>query len=299
VRMAFSAWEKGAKDLHIVPTGISYTAFDEMRSDVCVSYGKPLAINDYLDAYNELPSKAYRLMTRDLEAAMKAEMLIVDNEQADNLVVQMLEIGGNDFPKPRFPIFPKNDRFFRLEQRIARKVSALYTENREAFEALQQKTATYFEQLNALGTTDRAVRNCRKPNSLLILLLAFVAAFLGKLLHFPVKYFKKVATKMAQKDDSMFMTFWSGMTMGFYLVFGLLFLVIGGFLVGLPLALAFLVFLIFLTYWTGIILEIRQSEKENTALENLETEHAQAVAALIAQRVEIAEALRKLIAGKI
>jgi hypothetical protein len=49
---------------------------------------------------------------------------------------------------------------------------------------------------------------------------------------------------------------------------------------------------VFLTYWTGIILEIRKTDKANSDLENLNTQSPEKVKALEAGRLELSKWIR-------
>lgn len=293
VRMAFSAWEKGKTDISIVPTGINYTHFDKMRSDIFISYGKPIYINDYKAAFEENPAKAYRLANRDLLKAMRAEMIIIEDKTTENVAEKLLEIGRNDFPQPRFPIMSKDERFLRYEQRITRNVNQLFKNDKAAFANFELKIDTYFNQLKALKTTDKALVNYKKPNSFIALLLSPIAKLLSKVLHYPILKFKEKAIALAKNDATMLMTFWSGFGIGFYLVFGLSFMIIGSFIFGFVFTLGLLIILIFLTYWSGVILEIRKADIQNTALDELETTHLEQIESLKTMRLEFSKFIRQ------
>jgi 1-acyl-sn-glycerol-3-phosphate acyltransferase len=293
VRMAFSAWEKGKTEISIIPTGINYTHFDEMRSDIFISYGKPIYINDYKAAFEENPAKAYRLANADLSEAIQAEMIIIEDKMAENVAEKLLIIGRNDFPAPRFPIMSKDERFLRYEQRITRNVNQLFKNDKTAFANFEIKIDTYFDQLKTLNTKDKALMNYEKPNSFIVLLLAPIAKLLGMILHYPILKFKEKATALAKKDDTMLMTFWSGFGIGFYIAFGFLFTIVGSFFFGIVFTLGLLIILIFLTYWSGVILEIRKEDKENSALEAIEMKQSEQIANLKAMRLEFSKFIRK------
>lgn len=293
VRMAFSAWEKGKKDISIVPTGINYTHFDDMRSDIFISYGKPIYINDYKAAFEQNPAKAYRLANADLFKAIQAEMIIIKDKITENVAEKLLIIGRNDFPAPRFPIMSKDIRFLRYEQRITRNVNQLYKSDKVAFADFEKKINAYFNSLEALNTTDRALVNYKKPNSFMALLFAPIAKLLGKALHYPILYFQKKSIALAKKDATMLMTFWSGFSIGFYIAFGFLFMLIGSFVFGFLFTLGILIILIFLTYWSGVILEIRKADQQNTALDELETTQGEQLENLKTMRLEFSKFIRQ------
>jgi hypothetical protein len=185
-----------------------------------------------------------------------------------------------------------NPRRLPYEQRITRKVNRLEKMDSDGLEMLKNKANTYFETLKRLNTTDGAVKNYKQANSFIILLLAPLAKLLGVVLHAPLNYFEKMATKMTAKDESMFTTVWTGLTMGFYIVLGLLWVILGTAFLGLVVGVGSLVIFVFLTYWTGVILEIRKTDKANAHLENLNLQSPEKVKALEAMRLELSKWIR-------
>ncbi len=291
VRMAFNAWEQGA-DVYIVPTGINYTYHHNARTELFISYGKAMRIENYRAFFEENPKKAYRFANADLFKGIEAEMIIVDKTENEGLAEQMLIIGRNDFPENRFPIMSRNHRRLYYEKRITQKINDLEQNDPAGFEILKQQITQYSQGLADLQTSDKAVLEYEKANSFIVLLLAPIARILGVALHFPMRYFQARASKMTKNDPSMFMTMWSGLLMGFYLVFGFILMVLGTLTVGFLMALCFGIILVFLTYWSGVILEIRQEDKANTALESFYEKAPAKVEALKAMRLTLSKWIR-------
>jgi glycerol-3-phosphate O-acyltransferase / dihydroxyacetone phosphate acyltransferase len=288
VRMGFRAWEDGA-DVYIVPTGINYTYHCKQRSEVIISYGKPMRLEDYRASFNENPAKAYREANRDLFQRIQDELIIIDKTENEDITEQMLIVGRNDFPEPRFPIMAQNPRRLAYEQRITRKINTADTAD---LAILKEKANHYFESLKSLNTTDNAVKNYQQANSFIILLLAPLAKLLSLVLHLPINYLKKIASKLTIKDKSMFMTMWTGLTIAFYVVLGLLWGILGTAFLGLIMGIGTLIIFIFLTYWSGVILEIRQIDKANSDLENIAIQSPEKVKALEAMRLELSKWIR-------
>lgn len=288
VRMAFRAWEEG-EDVYVVPTGLNYTYYKGARSEVMISYQKPMRIEDYRASFEENPAKAYRLANRDLMNGIKGEMIVVEKPESEELTEQMLTIGRNDFPEKRFPVMSKNHRRLYYEQRIAGKINTIQKDNQPEFEELKQKASKYFDALKSLNTTDEAVVNYKKANSLIVLLLAPFARLLSHIFHFPMRYFKKMAAKMSTKDPSMYMTLWTALLMGGYLVFGLVWMIIGTLLIGFIMSFCIGLIIILITYWTGVILEKRREDKANGDLESVSIETPEKVKALETMRLELSK----------
>ena len=123
-RLAFGAYEaKKLADLAIVPVGVNYTDVWRFRSDVMVSFGDPLFIADYLDAYGENPRKTVTQLTRDLEKAMRREVVQIDRAEDERWANPLLDIAREGEGQEG-----ALDREF---ERIAR-INAMAPETREA-----------------------------------------------------------------------------------------------------------------------------------------------------------------------
>jgi hypothetical protein len=80
--------------------------------------------------------------------------------------------------------------------------------------------------------------------------------------------------------------------MGFYFVFGLVWLILGISFLGLVVGIGSLVIFVFLTYWSGVILENRKLDKANAFLEGVETKSPDKVKALEDMRLELSKWIR-------
>jgi 1-acyl-sn-glycerol-3-phosphate acyltransferase len=71
-RMAFAAEENAGftLGLKIVPTGLQYEDHQRFRSELLVSFGKPILVNNYRQVYENNPKEAYVQLIRDLHESM-------------------------------------------------------------------------------------------------------------------------------------------------------------------------------------------------------------------------------------
>lgn len=286
VRMAFSAWEKGA-DVHIIPIGVNYSKHDEARSDVMLSFGKPIQIEDYRSDFEEEPSKAYNNANHDLKIGIESKMTLIENPDNKEVIEQMLEIGRNDFQEKDIFIMSNNPERLNHEKEIANKINTLAKENKPQLDNLKIDANAYFNALKNEKTTDKALVNYKKSTNFIILLLAPLATVLGFVLHFPLRYFKSLAIKMTKKDTTMFITVWTGLLMAFYFVFGILWMIIGTFIIGFLNAFLVGIGIVFLTYTSGMILEKRNEDKAKTHLKKLAINSPEKIAALKKMRLAL------------
>src|SRR5216117_1858463 len=73
------AWEAAhSRTLTLLPVGLTFEARKSFRARVLVSFGPPLPLHAYVDAYRENPVKAVDALTRHLQEAMEAEVVNVE-----------------------------------------------------------------------------------------------------------------------------------------------------------------------------------------------------------------------------
>jgi glycerol-3-phosphate O-acyltransferase/dihydroxyacetone phosphate acyltransferase len=73
------AWEAAhPRTLTMLPVGLTFEARRAFRARVLVSFGTPLPLHAYADAYREDPVKAVDALTRHLQESMEAEVVNVE-----------------------------------------------------------------------------------------------------------------------------------------------------------------------------------------------------------------------------
>lgn len=286
VRMAFSAWEKGA-DVHIVPTGISYTKHDEARSEVMLSFGKPIQIENYRSQFEQNPTETYTSVNDDLKSAIESEIVFIENVDNEVIIEQLLEVGRNDFQEKGNFIMSNNPDRLIFEQQIANKINQLAKTDKAQLTTLKANSNAYFEALKKEKTTDNALMNYEKSTNFIIRLFAPFAMILGVILHFPLRYFKSLATRMTITDNTMFLTLWTGFLLGFYLVLGLILMIFGTITIGVLNAFLVGIGIVVLTYGSGLILEKYKVDKAKMDLKKLAIRSPEKIAVLKKMRLAL------------
>src|SRR5262249_4460280 len=73
------SWEAAhPRTLTMLPVGLTFQARKSFRARVLVSFGGPLPLHAYADAYREDPVKAVDALTHHLQTAMEAEVVNVE-----------------------------------------------------------------------------------------------------------------------------------------------------------------------------------------------------------------------------
>jgi len=164
ITLAYEAERPG--ELRLVPVGLTFDARKSFRGRVLVSFGPPVPVAPYRDAYRQDPVKAVEALTTAIQWAMEAEVVHVARIDAtqlvraveglyrDELARELAETGG----VPRGRIDP-----IRLSRSIVDAVSHFRARDPERVERLWQRIEGYRALLAEYHVKDEAVRARLEP----------------------------------------------------------------------------------------------------------------------------------------
>lgn len=251
-RIAFGSEEKNnfSLGLMIVPVGINYSATPwKFRTPVNIRFGKPFAVKDYEELYRRDKARAINQFTRDLEEKMKAQLLIIENKENDELVEQIEDV----FVEERAAADGKDPRNQRLTHdysvAIAEAVNAATVAAPEKVTSLREKSSAYFASLKKYRLRDWVLRD-RRPGlplgvDLFVFLLGFPFWLFGTITNFvpykiPWLVQKKVVKSIewsASVNGTMAVFLWQIYWLLQSLVIALVFrnwYILGGFMLAVP-----------------------------------------------------------------
>ena len=79
-------------DLIIVPVGLNYSNPKDFRTNVHVNFGDPIKVSAYQAAYKKDSFVTSKTLTRDIEASIKAQMLLIEKEEDDKVFEQIQSV---------------------------------------------------------------------------------------------------------------------------------------------------------------------------------------------------------------
>lgn len=217
-------------DIQIVPVGLNYGSDKAFRTHLSVNYGPPLSAQKHFDATEPLSAIAVRALTRDLEDAMRHQLLDLRHPAPyaeANAMRQALEIHHSGAKPARFGLSKKIcDHLVAQSEDETRRARLL--ELQEEHAALREKMG-----LKEAGLPAQSV-SAGQILSFLLLRLPFLLLLpMGMLLHAPMLIPASRSPRLVK--DPMFIAalrFISGMflTQILYLIyFVLAWIVIGSF----------------------------------------------------------------------
>jgi len=156
------AWEAAhPRTLAMVPVGLTFEARKSFRARVLVSFGAPLPLHAYADAYREDPVKAVDALTRHLQEAMEAEVVNVERID-DARLFQAIETLYRDVLARAVMdargVGPRGVDRVRLSRSIVEAIGWFKAREPERVEAIWQRIRTYRALLTQYHLRDETVR---------------------------------------------------------------------------------------------------------------------------------------------
>jgi hypothetical protein len=174
-RLAFGAEEKYGLDVNIVPVGINYTYPAKFREEVMINFSDPFSIKELKDIYQAQPAKALRVFNEKCDAALRKEVIIIEDPKDDWLAEQLLTLERNNVVLPFFQWFFKTDDRRIMEKNLADKINYLSKSGGDETENLKRKVIEYTEKLKSCGLKDENV--ARKLDLGFLRYLVIIAGF--------------------------------------------------------------------------------------------------------------------------
>lgn len=160
-RIAFEAenqcnFELGLK---IIPTGIDYSSYDNVRGRLTVSYADPITITDLKDLYRTDPQRAMRELNNRIRVNIEPHMIEIPWEDIYSTVMNLRIIYGARFRKRRN--LPGRTLFHKLDgdKEMIRMIASLRETQPETIASLNEKVTEYWQLLKKHNFRDHIVAN--------------------------------------------------------------------------------------------------------------------------------------------
>ena len=156
------AWEAAhSRTLTLLPVGLTFEARKSFRARVLVSFGPPLPLHAYVDAYRDDPAKAVDALTRHVQDAMEAEVVNVERID-DARLLQSIEglyrdVLARDVMEAR-GVGPREVDLVRLSRSIVEAIGWFKAREPERVETIWQRIRIYRALLAEYHLRDETVR---------------------------------------------------------------------------------------------------------------------------------------------
>ena len=154
-RIAFQAEETSgfSLDIKIVPVGINYSNYENIRSDLLVVFGDAFSVSEFYEVYQAHPAKAYNLIKAKLSERLKPLMVHIDSPFYD--VYDFLRKAYRNEACRQMQLNPLAlyDRF-KAEKDIIARLKRFETKEPEAMERLAAGVKEYDNLLKKMKLQD-------------------------------------------------------------------------------------------------------------------------------------------------
>ncbi len=207
VRIAMDAETQSdfSLDVQIIPVGIHYSAHTEAYSDVLVSYGEPIAVRDYQEAYEKNPMRTFVSLTNDLRVRMEKLMIHIPNQEYLDTIESLRKMFGESLAS-RQGIDPNNLKGrLHVDQGFIAAIETFIKEEPAKAEQLQNQLQAYQTALETERLSDDFLAKAAYPFSRLLmntlwLLLSLPVYIYGAINNLLLDYIPIRAAKVF-KDD--------------------------------------------------------------------------------------------------
>jgi hypothetical protein len=217
VRMGFGACEEmnWKEKVYIQAVGLNYTHAAKFDSELLISYGPHICLNDYKDQYEENPNKVVTDLTRELEGMMREQITHVEHKEWAHYLhegIMRLTRKGMNHENSDFSI-PLEERW-KYSRKLALWLNEQNVEDEE-LNSLRDDLKEYFADQRKSQLEENWVYEYTKKGKVsvlkdfLFILFGFPLALLG-FIHGAPAYFgiKPLVEKMFKRH-----VFWSGVKM--------------------------------------------------------------------------------------
>ena len=206
-RIAFQTEEANnfSLDTKIIPIGIDYSNFEDMRSTLLVMIGKPLPVSQFYELYKESSVKGINSLTTTLSEHIKPLIVHIESEEFYTLYNELRDIYKNRMCERL--TFPNCNQPYKLkaDQELIRVLSKFEEGHHKEMTQFQNLVVSYKKQLTKSGFTDEIIDKGNGNIFYMFLLSAFLVlssplslyGFINNLLPFrlPIKISKTLKDK--------------------------------------------------------------------------------------------------------
>jgi|ETNmetMinimDraft_13_1059891.scaffolds.fasta_scaffold07688_1 1-acyl-sn-glycerol-3-phosphate acyltransferase len=157
--MAFQAEEvnNSSLDVHIVPVGLDYENYHNVRSSLIVNFGEPIAVKEYIELYKENSAIAINEIKQRLSEHIKPLIVNIESENNYNLYNELRDIYRSRMARIlRIDTTDEKNRIY-IDQQLIERVSNYEKQNPGRFEDHQQTVNRFIKLRDKFGFNNRIV----------------------------------------------------------------------------------------------------------------------------------------------
>jgi 1-acyl-sn-glycerol-3-phosphate acyltransferase len=216
VRIGFGALEymNWKKKVYIQPLGVNYADPNVLGSDVVISNGERICLNDFRAEYEENPFKVVNDLTKRVELEMQAQLTDVRNIDWTDFHEQVMRLtkkGMNAVDSDKsIPLLKR----WEYSKQLADWMNNLELDSEEELKGLKNRLQNYFDKLDKEGVSENELTTLhegqfRPLNDIVFFIFTFPLMVVGLLHHYvPYIWVKSFVEKSFKRS-----VFWGSVKM--------------------------------------------------------------------------------------
>jgi glycerol-3-phosphate O-acyltransferase/dihydroxyacetone phosphate acyltransferase len=211
-RIALEAENLYHPGVKVVPVGLNFSVRKSFRSEVIVSIGPPIPVSTYLEKYQQAPAETVEQLTDDIQKAIEAQVIVIDEPELDMLVQQIEEIYKGELIRDLIEIRglkkEEIDRF-QLSKRLIAGIHYFNEKNPDLIRRIQEEIEAYTGRLKKIKVHDSEIESLvNNPTSykrfllrIVLMLICLPPALWGAINHFlPYQISRIISRKIAKRE---------------------------------------------------------------------------------------------------
>jgi len=148
-RIAFQTAEANdfKADLKIIPVGLNYSDYTQIRSDLTINIGKPVSVSEFYPLYQDSPAKAINALNEKLYNQLSPVMLNITNEADYEMIDFMSQFYCGKMSKKMGFKSCRHSDGFTVKKEIISLLEKASTKKNETFQELLPVYETYTDLL--------------------------------------------------------------------------------------------------------------------------------------------------------
>jgi glycerol-3-phosphate O-acyltransferase / dihydroxyacetone phosphate acyltransferase len=216
-RIGFGAMEAcdWKEDIKVQACCVNYSSPSSFRSDVILSFGEPIHLQDYQKEYKDNPAAAITQVIRKVTKDMQDNLTYLDNKELADFLESLLILSRKGMNHENHDLRLKVKDKFNYSRGLSQRINAEFKEKEGDWFNLKQTTNEYFKEMKTAGIEEYQVYEFSKKNSKkngtwwFAALLTFPLFILG-CIHALIPY---VIVKSFVEKTFKRSVFWSGVKM--------------------------------------------------------------------------------------
>ena len=151
------------KDIKVIPVGMNYEDSKKIRSKLCIDFGKPVSVTDYIEKFKVDKVRTINEFTEDLEPKMREVMVVVEDPENDTLMKGLEEMFLHPMMKEKGFDDHDLEKDYLVTKEIAEIVNHFQKSDIEKLNSLRENVVPYIDELHARKLRDHLLR----PESIL------------------------------------------------------------------------------------------------------------------------------------